>query len=119
MVGADGEDLGLLGANFRNCSMSFTKAFHNDRYGTITIKGDHTQAFIHYRQLLDALKYPLCADLGDQFVSESILSDLATDLNVGDREALVWVRECVLRFSSECLEMHRWQRSGSKAVATP
>lgn len=99
--------------------MSFTKIFHNDRYGVITIKGDHTQAFIHYRQLLDALKYPLCADLGDQFVSESILSDLATDLNVGDREALVWVRECVLRFSSECLEMRQWQRSGSKAVATP
>ena len=108
--------------------MIFTKAFHNDRYGTITIKGDHTQAFIHHGQLLDALKYPLCSDLGDckqsgdatasgdQFKYESILSDLATDLKVGDREALVWAKECVLRFSAECLEMYRWQRSGSKTV---
>lgn len=97
--------------------MSFTKIFHNDRYGVITIKGDQTQAFIHYRQLLDVLNYPLCADLGDQFVPESILSDLSTDRNVITPEALTWVRECVLRFSAECLEMRQWQRSGSKAVA--
>jgi len=92
------------------------KTFHHDRYGVMTVRATPHGVVLHFRELLDILKVPRIADLGDAYAPENILSTFENDPYVGNREALPWVRECVLRVSEEARVREAFFRPSSTTV---